>query len=141
MKNLPNGLPLRNYSIGNLAKRTGVKVVTIRYYEKIGMLPEPPRSEGGQREYDNNHLRRLSFIKRSRELGFSLAEVRALLQLEHTAEASCDEVKALTLEHIDDIRSKIADLKRMERVLKEMAAQCDQGTISGCPILDTLAAT
>ena len=141
MKNHSDKLPPRGYSIGDLGKRTGVKVVTIRYYEKIGMLQDPPRSEGGQRAYEHNHLRRLSFIKRSRELGFSLAEIKALLQLEHTEETSCDDVKALTLEHINDIRNKIADLKRMESLLEDMAAQCDQGAISGCPILDALAAT
>lgn len=133
--------PPTDYSIGDLARRTGVKVVTIRYYEKIGMLPEPPRNAGGQRQYDRDHLMRLGFIKRSRELGFSLAEVKALLRLEHTAEATCDDVKTLTLEHIEDIRRKIADLSRMEQVLQDMAAQCDQGAISGCPILDALAAS
>lgn len=141
MKNRSNTSPPGNYSIGELAGRTGGKVVTIRYYEKIGMLPEPPRSEGGQRIYDHNHLRQLTFIRRSRELGFSLAEIRALLKLEKSAEFTCDEVKALTLEHIQGIQRKIADLKRMERILKDLAAQCEQGSMSGCPILDTLAAT
>lgn len=90
--------------------------------------------------YDHENLRRLSFIRRSRELGFSLSEVEALLQLEKSADFTCDEVKALTLEHVADIRLKITDLRRMERTLKEMAAQCDKGEISSCPILDTLAA-
>jgi len=140
MKNLSKVESHREYSIGDLAKRTGVKVVTIRYYEKIGMMPKPPRSEGGQRVYVHENLRRLSFIRRSRELGFSLSEVRALLQLEKSADFTCDEVKALTLEHVADIRLKITDLRRMERTLKEMAAQCDKGEITSCPILDTLAA-
>jgi len=141
MKKLSESGSDREYSIGDLAKRTGVKVVTIRYYEKIGMLPEPPRSEGGQRIYDFNHLRRLSFIRRSRELGFSLSETKALLELEKSGDLSCEEVKALTLEHIEDIRRKIADLKRMEHTLRGMAAQCDLGAVTSCPILDTLAAT
>lgn len=143
MKNGPEAAPGPAYSIGDLAKRTGVKVVTIRYYEKIAMLPEPPRTEGGQRLYRHDHLRRLSFIRRSRELGFSLGEIAALLTLENSADVSCDQVKALTLDHMQGIRRKIADLKRMERILKDMAAQCDRGDrgdLPDCPILDSLAA-
>lgn len=139
MKDRSNQSQLGSYSIGELGKSTGVKVVTIRYYEKIGMLPNPPRSEGGQRVYSHNHLRQLTFIRRSRELGFSLSEIRALLKLEESAGFSCEDVKALTMEHVRGIQEKIADLKRMERILKDLASQCEKGSVSECPILDTLA--
>ena len=128
------------FSIGALSERTGVNIETIRYYERIGVMPEPPRSTGRQRVYDSGHLKRLAFIRRSRELGFSLDEVRALLALVDGGDYTCGEVHAVTLAHIADIRRKIADLRRMERVLKGMAAQCEGGDVPECPILDALTA-
>lgn len=126
------------YGIGTLSTHTGVNVDTIRYYERIGIMPAPPRSEGGQRIYDIEHLKRLAFIRRSRELGFSLDEIRELLRLVDGGDYTCGEVQEMTLAHIADIRRKIADLRRMERVLKDMAAKCDGGDVPECPILDAL---
>jgi len=128
------------YGIGTLSTRTGVNIETIRYYERIGLMPAPPRTEGGQRVYDAGHLKRLAFIRRSRELGFSLDDIRALLRLVDGGDYTCGEVHQMTLAHISDIRRKIADLRRMERVLKEMAAKCEGGDVPDCPILEALSA-
>ncbi len=121
---------------GGLSKCTGCNIETIRYYEKIGLMPDPPRSSGGHRLYDDNHLRRLSFIRRARELGFGVEDVRGLLALVDGGGYSCAEIQTLTLDHVGHIRSKIADLRRIERVLTGMAAQCDQGEIPDCPVID-----
>ena len=101
-------------------------------------MPPPPRSEGGHRLYGEEHFRRLTFICRARELGFSLKEVRGLLGLVNGGEYSCAELKALTLEHVGDIHHRIADLRNIERVLETMAAQCDEGEVPECPVIDAL---
>lgn len=124
--------------IGSLSKRTGVNIETIRYYERIGMLPSPPRTAGGHRLYDETHLRRLVFIKRSRELGFSIEEIRRLLGLVDGGEHTCGEVRDMALEHVADIRRKIADLQRMEFILEDMASKCEGGNVPDCPILEEL---
>ncbi len=126
------------FTIGSLSKGTGCKIETIRYYERIGLLPEPPRSQGGHRLYEEAHLKRLTFIRRSRELGFTLQEVRGLLRLVDGGEYSCAEVKALTLDHVAELRRKLADLRKVKRVLEEMAAECDGGEVPECPIIDAL---
>lgn len=127
--------------IGVLSRGSGVNIETIRYYERIGLMPEPPRSEGGHRVYDKAHKRRLIFIRRARELGFSLNDIRNLLGLERSQSLACDEVKALTEQHIAEIRGKIRDLKELERVLSELTAQCRGGKVPACPILGVLGAT
>ncbi len=126
------------FTIGSLSKGTGCKIETIRYYERIGLLPEPPRSQGGHRLYEEAHLKRLTFIRRSRQLGFTLHEVRGLLRLVDGGEYSCAEVKALTLDHVAEVRRKLADLRKVKRVLEAMAAECDGGEVPECPIIDTL---
>ncbi len=126
------------FTIGALSKGTGCNIETIRYYERIGLMPKPPRSPGGHRLYEDDHLRRLTFIRRSRELGFTLEEVRGLLRLVDGGSYTCAEVKALTLDHAAEVRRKVADLRKLERVLKEMAAECDGGEVPECPIIDTL---
>ena len=123
---------------GAVSKRTGMNIETIRYYERVGLMPVPPRGPGGHRLYDEKLLKRLTFIRRGRELGFTLEELRGLLRLVDGGDYSCGEVKALTLDHLDAIQRKVADLRRMARVLKEMAAQCEGGTVPDCPIIDTL---
>lgn len=123
---------------GRLAKLTGCNIETIRYYEGAGLMPQPQRSEGGFRLYDEPDIRRLSFIRRCRELGFTLEEIRGLLELVDGGEYSCGEIQKMTLAHANDVRKKIADLRRMERILKEMAAQCEGGDVPECPILDAL---
>ncbi|HED13034.1 MAG TPA: MerR family transcriptional regulator [Gammaproteobacteria bacterium] len=133
-----NRLLFRTTTIGALSKRTGVKIETIRYYEHIGIMPNPPRTEGGQRIYSESHTKRLTFICRSRELGFSIDEIRSLLKLVDGGEITCGEVLDKTLGHIEDIQKKIADLQRMERVLQEMASKCSGNDVPECPILEAL---
>ena len=129
---------MKPFTIGALSKGTGCKIETIRYYERIGLLPKPPRSPGGHRLYQDDHLRRLTFIRRCRELGFTLDEVRGLLHLVDGGAYTCAEVKALTLDHAAELRRKVADLRRMKRVLEEMAAECEGGEVPECPIIDAL---
>ena len=124
--------------IGALAKRSAVNIETIRYYEKIGIMPKPQRSAGGYRMYSPEHLKRLTFIRRGRELGFALDELRTLLRLVDGHAYTCAEVRALTLEHVDDIRRKIADLKRLERVMTDIASRCSGKRTPDCPIVDAL---
>jgi len=128
----------KSLTIGDLSKRTGTIVETIRYYEKIGILPMPARTSSGRRIYDQGDLQRLSFVRRSRELGFTQNQVRGLLGFVDTNEFSCEDVKELTLEHLSEVRRKIDDLKKMETVLADMAAQCMGGNIPDCPIIDAL---
>ena len=126
-------------SIGEVARRAGMRPSAVRYYERIGILPKPPRSAGGHRLYANEHKQRLVFIRRSRALGFSLREVRLLLGLSGGRRLTCAKVKSITEQHITEIRRKIKDLRRLERVLSDMAAQCRGDEIPECPILEALA--
>jgi MerR family mercuric resistance operon transcriptional regulator len=125
-------------TIGALSKRTGCNIETIRYYERIGMMPKPPRTHGGHRLYAEEHLKRLRFIRRSRELGFGLEQVRALLRLVDGGRYTCSQVNAITVEHLDDVRARMKDLKRLEKVLRTMASQCDRGRVPDCPVIDAL---
>ena len=125
-------------AIGPLSQQSGVNIETIRYYERISLVPKPPRSAGGHRLYGQEDVQRLAFIRRSRELGFSLDEVRALLAL--ADQGSCAEVHTLTLQHIADVRDKIADLKKLERALTVLAKECRAGHRRRCPIIEVLSA-
>jgi len=125
-------------TIGGLSKQTGCNIETIRYYERIGLLPKPPRTEGGHRLYEREQIKRLVFIRRSRELGFSLDEIRTLLRLVDGKRYTCQEVKTLTEEHLGDIKKKIADLKKLQKTLGEISAQCQGGQVPECPIIDAL---
>jgi MerR family mercuric resistance operon transcriptional regulator len=122
--------------IGELSRRTGCNIETIRYYERIGVMPAPPR-RGRYRSYGADDVGRLGFVRRARELGFTLDDVRALLGLAAGGQASCAEVRDLAATHLRDVRARIADLKRMERVLAESVRACDAGD-PGCPLIDTL---
>jgi len=130
--------------IGRLSNQTGVHIETIRYYERIGIMPAPPRTAGGHRTYDETHTKRLSFIARSRQLGFSLDEIRELLSLVDDNEFTCSEVRSLTLNHAAEVSRKIEDLKKIERTLSDMAAKCTSDDVTDqvpdCPIIDTLLA-
>jgi len=120
------------------ARRTGCNLETVRYYEKVGLLHEPPRTTAGYRSYDSTHERRLRFILRARELGFSLEEIRELLRLVDERDRPCAEAKDVAAIHLADVRAKIADLRRMERVLRDVVAQCGDGTLPECPLIETL---
>lgn len=122
-----------------LARRSGCNIETIRYYEKIGVLPDPPRTASGYRLYDEKHLVRLRFILRARELGFPIGEIRGLLGLVDGAAPTCAEVKARTEKHLADVRARISDLRRIERVLAQTAKQCSGDDVPDCPVLEALA--
>ena len=124
--------------IGALSKRTGCNIETIRYYEKIGLLPAPPRSSGRRRLYTDTHRKRLTFIRRCRQLGFSLDEIRELLDLVDGGSYTCNEVRELTLNHADEMKRKITDLRRMEKVLRDITSKCSGGKVPDCPIIEAL---
>jgi len=126
---------------GELARATGCNIETIRYYEKTGMLPDPPRTGAGYRVYSAGHVARLRFILRARELGFSMDDIRGLLGLEDGAAPTCAVVKERTERHLADVRAKIADLKRMEAILAKTVAQCSGADVPDCPVLETLSRT
>lgn len=125
-------------TIGVLARRTGCNIETVRFYEKIGVLPKPRRTESGRRVYGEHLVRRLTFIRRARELGFTLDEVRALLRLADARDVPCSEVKDMAIEHREDIQARIADLRRMQKVLDTLIAQCQADDQPGCPLIETL---
>lgn len=124
--------------IGGLSKRTGCNIETIRYYERIGLMPRAIRTEGRHRLYSETHARRLGFIRRSRELGFTLDQIRTLLGLVDGGRYTCAQVKRVTVHHLEEVRRKLVDLRQIERVLKEMSAQCDGGTVPKCAVIDAL---
>ncbi|NNC71786.1 MAG: helix-turn-helix domain-containing protein [Sphingomonadaceae bacterium] len=123
---------------GALAKATGSNIETIRYYEKIGLLPEPERTASGHRLYSLDDEKRLKFILRCRELGFSIAELRELLGLVDTDDYTCGDVLAISKQHTHDIERKIADLKRLKRTLDQMSAECSGDAVPECPLVDAL---
>jgi MerR family transcriptional regulator, mercuric resistance operon regulatory protein len=125
-------------AIGGLSKHTGTNIETIRYYERVGLLPAPARSPGGYRLYGTDHLKRLSFVRRARALGFSIGEVRTLLRLADERKRPCAEVRIVADAHLKDVRAKIADLRRMERVLKATVARCAKGRRTDCPLIEAL---
>jgi len=128
----------QDFSIGAMSKRTGCNIETIRYYEKSGLLPAPSRTDGGHRLYGEDQLKRLVFIRRSRELGFGLNEIRALLGLVDGGNYTCGEVKALTLDHLQNVREKIEDLRRLEKTLAGISSRCEGGTVPECPVIEAL---
>jgi MerR family mercuric resistance operon transcriptional regulator len=125
-------------SIGQLSQRSGVNIETIRYYERIELLPRPPRTASGRRLFGMNDLRILVFVRRARELGFSTDEIRALLRLGGPEKASCREVREVATLRLDSVRSKLRDLKRLERLLATTVARCTGRTAPDCPVLDIL---
>jgi DNA-binding transcriptional MerR regulator len=126
--------------IGALAERTGVKVETIRYYEQVGLLPPPERSQGNQRRYGQRHVERLSFIKHARDLGFPVDGIRTLLRLSDTPGIACDEAHAISVAHLDDVRHKLARLRSLEKELERIAATCAGGVAAcDCAIIEALA--
>jgi MerR family mercuric resistance operon transcriptional regulator len=126
--------------IGEFSRRTGGNIETIRYYERIGLLPLPDRA-GRYRRYGVADVRRLVFIRRARELGFTLDEVRALLRLsEADGGASCADVRELAARHLAEVKTKLTDLRTMERTLAEAVRRCDAGGVPSCPLIDALSA-
>ncbi len=124
--------------IGAAARRSGVNIETIRFYERSALLAAPPRTAGGHRVYDTDGVKRLNFVRRARELGFTLDQVRDLLALADEAETSCARVAVLANHQLDAVRGRLADLARMETVLAAMIDRCASGTVPDCPILEAL---
>ena len=120
---------MRALTIGKVAERTNINIETRRSYERIGLVSSPDRTPGGNRIYDKTAVSRLNFIKRSRELGFGIAEIRELLGMVDGTDFSCAEIHRIATNHIHQIRAKIANLKKIELVLCEMAAKCDRGQV------------
>ena len=130
--------PLRRVDV---ARATGCNLETIRYYETVGIMPDPPRSAKGYRCYDDAHVRRLKFVMRSRDLGFSLEEIRGLLGLVDDRTQTCAQVQTVAESHLQDVQEKIADLKRIERVLSETVARCTGDAAPECAVIDALLET
>ncbi len=124
--------------IGDLAKATATKVETVRFYEKAGLLPPPARTDANYRSYGHEHLQRLSFIRRARDLGFSLDAVRELLALADDRDKSCGAVDAIASGHLAEIERKIADLAAMREELTRVIGSCRHNTVADCKIIETL---
>lgn len=124
--------------IGQLSRLSGVNIETIRYYERIKMLPPPSRTYSGRRVYGAQDARILVFIRRARELGFSLDEIRALLRLGGPGKASCRDVRIIATHHLENIRAKLSDLRKLEHLLAKTVARCSGKAAPDCPVLDIL---
>ena len=125
-------------TIGRLARESGCKVPTIRYYEQIGLMPEPGRTEGNQRLYERRHVDRLSFIRHGRDLGFTLDDIRDLLRLHEHPEAPCDRADEIANRHLETVRDRIRRLRLLEAELERMAAPCDGDTVAKCRVIEIL---
>ncbi len=125
-------------TIGPLSKRTGCNIETIRYYERVGLLPAPGRSPGAYRLYGDRHLKRLTFIRRARALGFTIEEIRKLLKLADERKRPCTEVRVIAGAHLREVQAKIGDLRAMEHVLRETVAKCADGRRPDCPLIEAL---
>lgn len=129
---------MQSLTIGRLAAAAGVNFETVRYYERIGLMPPPARTANGHRAYEQGHVRRLAFIRRARELGFSIEDIRALLTLADPSRVSCGGVREIARTHLDEVRAKLADLARLEVILAATIAQCSGDPAPSCPVLDML---
>ncbi|WP_120499324.1 helix-turn-helix domain-containing protein [Roseovarius sp. EL26] len=126
------------FSIGQLSKRTGVKVPTIRYYEEVGLLASQGRSAGNQRRYSRDGLQRLSFIRHSRDLGFSLDDIRELIELSQNPETPCGTADTIANRHLEEVRDRIEKLMRLEKELLRITA-CNGHNVGECAVIETLA--
>lgn len=125
-------------AIGELSRRTGVNIETIRYFERVGVLATPPRTSGGRRVYGVDHVRALGFIRRARELGFTPAEVRAISSLGGPAHASCNDVREIAAHHLERVRAKMADLAQLESLLASTIDQCKGDDAGSCAVIEML---
>lgn len=124
--------------IGELASETRVNIETIRYYEREGILPKPGRAANNYRIYSGAHLRRLRFVRRARDLGFTLDEVRVLLSMMDSGDYTCAQVKAVGEKHLGDVQARLADLRRLENALTELVSSCSGERTPDCSMLETL---
>jgi len=130
---------MANLTRGQLAKTSGVNPETIRYYEKLGLLPKPLRTESGYRLFSEEDIKRIKFIKRAKELGFTLKEIKELLQLRFETEGECSEVREIAEIKLKDVQKKIEDLEKIKSILEELINQCpSKGSILKCPIISSI---
>lgn len=132
-------LKARAITIGGLSGETGVNIETIRYYERIGLLPKPARSRSGYRTYETKHVERLSFIRHSRELGFSLEAIRELLTLSDDPNRSCENADRIASLHLKEVEARIASLEVLRKELRRMVKQCRHQRIADCKVIHVLA--
>ena len=130
---------MQSMSIGDLARTSRVKVPTIRYYETIGLLPSPQRTEGRQRRYEKSDVKRLSFIRHARALGFEVDSIRVLLGLQDQPGSSCMAVDKIARQRLTDVDARIASLRSLRRELRRMIELCGRGTVSDCRVIEALA--
>lgn len=123
-------------TIGALAKAAGVHVETVRYYQRRGLVEEPKREHGTVRRYDENAVRRLRFVRRAQELGFTLEEIKGLIQLGETP--NCRGARDLAARKLELVNARLSDLRRMQEALRRLVAQCDMGRKRSCPVIDSL---
>lgn len=134
-------MPAQSFPIGEVARRTGVKVPTIRYYEGIGLLPAPARTEGNRRVYDEADLRRLAFIRHARELGFEVDAIRTLLSLQDQPDQSCAAADTIARARLAEVDRRLARLTALKAELQRMVDHCAAGRVSECRVIETLADT
>jgi DNA-binding transcriptional MerR regulator len=127
------------FSIGDLSKQTGVKIPTIRYYEKMGLINSSSRSAGNQRRYRQAQLERLSFVRHARELGFTLENIRELVEINHDQGQTCSEIHKITTLHLKSVKQRIAKLKSLELELRRIEVCCEEEVVSDCRIIQALA--
>jgi len=131
--------PVSDLKRSDLARVTGCNLETIRYYESVGLMPDPPRTSSGHRRYGAAHVERLNFVMRARDLGFTMEEIRGLLSLVDRGSHTCAEVERIGRHHLDVVRAKIRDLQAIETVLDNTIARCTGADTPDCPLLDVLA--
>lgn len=126
------------FTIGQISRTTGVNIETIRYFEKVGLIASPPRTGGGHRVYGDDHLRALRFIRRARELGFTPQEIRGILALGGPTSACCDEVREIASQHLETVRSKMADLARIAGLIASTIDRCSGEHVPHCAVIDMI---
>ena len=126
------------FGIGELARLTGTKVATVRWYERVGLLVKPPRTSGNYRTYGPVHLARLTFIRRARNLGFSLDQVRALLRLADRRDQPCAEIDVIARQHLAEVERKVADLTALGNELRQIITRCGHGLVADCRVIEAL---
>jgi DNA-binding transcriptional MerR regulator len=130
---------MTSLSIGEVSRRTQVKVPTIRFYEEIGLLPSPPRTEGNRRRYDIADVRRLAFIRHARDLGFETGDIRELLSLTAQPNGSCHEADSIARRHLEEVEQRIAKLDALRLELQRMVSECGHGRVCDCRVIQVLA--
>lgn len=126
------------FSIGDISKQVGVKIPTIRYYEKLGLVAEPSRTAGNQRRYSQTDLKRLEFIKHARKLGFTLEAISSLIKLSGLSSEDCQAIDEVAKSHLVEVRSKLNLLLRLEAELVRITTGCSQGDIARCYVIESL---